>query len=170
RLAGRQRTRGKARPERLPFQELDYDVRRPVVRAEVVHCSDVWVVQDSGRPRLLLEPFETIRSLRERSGQHLDRAVTAQPRALRAITLAHPPGADRRDDLIRSESRSRSECHRSSQRGEVSGPSFRKFRSAGRPATASAACPSRLPAAITIHRSQAETKVLETAYNVWRPL
>ena len=36
----------------------------------------------------------------ERRGQHLDRDLAAEPRVARAVDLAHPAGAERRDDLV----------------------------------------------------------------------
>ena len=35
-------------------------------------------------------------------GQNLDGDVAAEPRVARAIDLAHPAGAERRDDLVRA--------------------------------------------------------------------
>jgi len=73
RLANRQGSRRKTRPQRLAFQKLRDDVGRTFVRPDVVNGGDVGMVQAARGLRLLLEPAQPIGVLRERSGKHLDR-------------------------------------------------------------------------------------------------
>ena len=57
--------------------------------------------------RFALEAREPIGVGRERVGQDLDRDVAIQLRVARAIDLAHPAGAERRQDLVGAEPRAR---------------------------------------------------------------
>src|SRR5450755_1157839 len=79
--------------------------------ADVEHGGDVGVVQDPRGARLLLEAAETVRVGGERRRQHLDRDVASEARILCPIHLAHPSGADRREDLVRAEMTSGRETH-----------------------------------------------------------
>jgi len=99
------------RAQRLSLEKLGDHVRRAVVRADVEDRRDVRVVQESRRPRLLLEPPQAVRIRREGHRQHLDRDVAPQARILRAVDLPHPAGADRREDLVRPESGAGGETH-----------------------------------------------------------
>ncbi len=100
RLADRDRARAEAAPERLALEQLRDDVRRAFVAADVVDRGDVRMVETARGRGLLLEAVETIRVLGERRGQDLDRDLALEPRILRAVDLAHPPGADRREDFV----------------------------------------------------------------------
>ncbi len=111
RPARREPASRQSRPERLALQELRDDVRSALVIADVVHRRDVGVVQDSGRARLLLEPAEPVRVVREGRGQHLDGHVAPEPRILRAIDLSHPARAERRNDFVGAEARTGRERH-----------------------------------------------------------
>ena len=61
--------------------------------------------------RLALEPRQTIRIQYERGRQHLERDVAIQFRIAGAIHLAHAPGPDGGDDLIRAEAGAGAEGH-----------------------------------------------------------
>ena len=76
---------------------------RAVVGADVVDRRDVRVVQAARRLRLLLEAPQPVGVLRVRRRQHLDRDVALQPLVARPVHLAHPAGADRREDLVGTE-------------------------------------------------------------------
>ena len=112
-LARREPPACELRPERLAFEELLDDVGSPLVRADVVDRGDVGVVEDARRLRLLLEAPEAVGVGRERSRQHLDRHFAAEPRILRAVDLSHSPGADLAEDLVRTETGTGGERHRS---------------------------------------------------------
>ena len=93
--------------QRLPFQQLLDDVGRARmgVRADVVDGSDVRVVQEPCGLRLLLEPAQAIGVGGERRRQDLDRHVAPEARVPGAVDLAHPPGPDGRENLVRAEPR-----------------------------------------------------------------
>ena len=105
--------RGEGRAQRLALEQLLDDVRRVVVRADVVDGGDVGVVEDAGGLRLLLESAQPVRVLREGRRQHLDRDLAPEARILRAVDLAHPPGADLAEDFVGAELRAARERHRS---------------------------------------------------------
>jgi hypothetical protein len=63
---------------------------------------DVGVIERGQRLRLTRGAGEALRIVRERPGQHLDRNIAVERRIPRAIHLAHPAGAERRDDLVRA--------------------------------------------------------------------
>ncbi len=103
RLARGESSGGDPASQRFPFQELCDDVRRAIVRADVVDRRDVGVVERPGRTRLVLETTESIRILRERRRQNLDRDVAPEPRVARPVDLSHAARAERREDLVRTE-------------------------------------------------------------------
>jgi hypothetical protein len=61
------------------------------------------MVQGGGGERLLLEPVEPIRILRNPLREYLDRDLTAKPGVPRPIDLAHPARAEGGKDFIRAE-------------------------------------------------------------------
>jgi hypothetical protein len=63
----------------------------------------VGVIERGHRAGLPLESLEPFRARRHLGRQHLESHVAAEPRVSRAIDLAHPARADRRDDLVGSE-------------------------------------------------------------------
>ena len=99
----RQRRSPQAWSERVPFEELDGDVRDTVVFADVVNREDVGVRQCGDGAGLAIEPVAH-RRVGERAGGHcLDRNIAPQARVVRAIHLAHSAAADGLDDLVRTE-------------------------------------------------------------------
>ena len=62
------------------------------------------MVQDPARAGLLLETAQAVGVGGEGRRQDLDRDVAAEPRVAGAVDLAHPPRADRREDLVGAES------------------------------------------------------------------
>ena len=74
------------------------------------------MVEDSRGLRFLLEAAQPVGVLREGRRQHLDRDLAAEARILRAVHLAHPPGADLAEDLVGAELRAGRERHRSPRR------------------------------------------------------
>jgi hypothetical protein len=67
------------------------------------------MIQAASRLRFLLEALQPIGVVRERGGQNLDRDVAPEPRSVGAIDLTHATGANRSDDLVRTEARPRME-------------------------------------------------------------
>jgi hypothetical protein len=78
---------------------------------DVVERQDVRVRQRGDRLRLALEASERVGVAGDALGQHLDRHFPLEPRVACPVDLAHPAGAERRDDLVRSQPRSGGESH-----------------------------------------------------------
>ena len=70
---------------------------------------DVRMIQRRERLRFALEARQAIGIVRERIGQNLDRDLATERRVRRAIDLAHPAFADRRDDFVDAEAGAGSE-------------------------------------------------------------
>ncbi len=100
RLARREPSAGEGRAQRLTFQKLADDVRRPFMRADVVDRRDVGMIEQPRRLRLLLEPPQPVRVVGEGGRQNLNRHLAREPRVPCAIHLTHPSGAEGREDLI----------------------------------------------------------------------
>ena len=83
----------------------------PSMCPEVVHRGDVGVVEAPGGLRLLLEAAHPVGVRGERRRQDLDRDLALEPLVARAVDLAHPSGADRREDLVGTEPRSGRQGH-----------------------------------------------------------
>ena len=100
-----ERTSGERGAEALALEELlDEEVSAGDL-LERVDRSDVRVVDRGEQPRLTLEPRALLRCREELLGKDLDRHVPAQARVVGAVDLAHPAGAERREDLIGTECR-----------------------------------------------------------------
>ena len=97
--------------ELLALEQLRDDVRLPVGRADVVNAQDVGMRELARGLGLDLEAAEPLRIGGEAGGQGLDRHLAAEPRIASAIDLAHPAGADWRDDFVRSEPGSGGNSH-----------------------------------------------------------
>jgi hypothetical protein len=93
-------SRGRSRPTRDAVgQRRTFDqLHDEIVGADVVQRADVRVVERRDRPRLALE------AVAEMLGGHLDRHVASETRVARAVHLTHSAGANRADDLVRTES------------------------------------------------------------------
>ena len=78
---------------------------------DVVDRDDVRVVQAGRRARLLLEPLAPVGSVASSGERTLIATLAPEARVPRAVDLAHPSGAERREDLVRAELLSRGKCH-----------------------------------------------------------
>ena len=121
---------------------LEHEIARP----DVVELADVRVVQCGDRPRFLLEAAQPIGIGGKRLGEHLDRDVTPQTRVAGTIYLAHPAGAERRDDFKRAElgAGGQRTCRHDSSRGKarrVSVPESFRRRAIRTACCASRSCP-----------------------------
>ena len=67
--------------------------------------------QERDGPRFALEPHECVGTLGDGGRQHFDRDVAAEARVLGAVHLAHPAGAERRNDLVRTKMTTGRERH-----------------------------------------------------------
>ena len=63
------------------------------------------MVQRGGRARFLLEALHAIRVGGDGRGEDLEGDFTIQPRIARAKHFAHPAGANRAEDFVRTEAR-----------------------------------------------------------------
>lgn len=99
-LAHRERALRKPRRQRVSLQELRHHVGRAIVGPDVVHGQDVGMVQRAGGAGFLLEATDAFGVLGDRGGQDLDRHFAPEAGVAGAIDLAHPAGADERQDLI----------------------------------------------------------------------
>ena len=97
----------------LAVHELHRDVRGRVGRPDLMNRHDVGVVQRRSGARLLLEALATVGIGRELFRENLDRDFATQPPVARPIDLSHASGAQRDEDLVRSETRASRNCHRS---------------------------------------------------------
>ncbi len=96
--------------QRLSFQVLHDEVLRPVLVPDVVQRADVRVRELRDRLRFTLEALAHLgRSAVRRENLDRDRAI--EPRVAGPVHLPHPPGADRREDLVGPEAEARRERH-----------------------------------------------------------
>ena len=130
-LLQRQRPGRQELAQIVPVDEFHRHPRHAVRRADVENGDDVGVAQRGGRAGLLLETLEPLLVCCEIRGKDLDRDVPAQPRVPRPVNLAHPAGADGRDNLVWTESRAGGERHE--WRDLVKSPASRKPRASGFP-------------------------------------
>ena len=93
RLLDGQRPLRQAVRQRLALQVLHDQVVGPVLVADVVERADVRVRELRDRLRLALEPLAQLRRGGHVRRQDLDGDVAPQARVLRAVNLAHAPGA-----------------------------------------------------------------------------
>src|ERR1043166_6024834 len=87
--------------QRLAFEELEDDVERLAVRAEVVDGYEVRRVEQAEGAGLLLEArHDLLRAAPGDGREELDGHVAGQLRVAGAIDLSHASRADERDDLV----------------------------------------------------------------------
>ena len=103
RLRERQRALAEPVRERLALEQLHDEVLRAVLVADVVERADVRMRELRDRLRLPLEPLANLGGGRQMLRQHLDRDGALEPRVPRLVDLSHPPGAERRQDLVGTE-------------------------------------------------------------------
>ena len=89
--------------EALALHQLHGQEAHAVALLHRIEHHDVRMIEARDRPRLALEPGQTIGIARKRFGQHLECHFTPEPRVLRPIHLAHAACAERRDDLVRAQ-------------------------------------------------------------------
>ena len=77
--------------------------RDPAAFLDAVDVGDIRMIQRRQRLRFTLESREPLGVVGEGVGQDLERDVALQPGVGRAIDLAHAPGTERGDDLIKAD-------------------------------------------------------------------
>ena len=97
--------------QRLALQILHDEKFDAVLAADIVERADMRMVESGNALRLTLEAFPKHRIDSQRRRQDFDRDDTLESRVARLVDLAHPTGAERRQDFIRSESGSGGERH-----------------------------------------------------------
>ena len=117
-----QRARGHELSECSALDQLHRDERRPVLRSDLVDRDDVGMVQRRRRPRFLLEAGQALRVPGELRRKHLDRDDARELVVPRPIDLTHAAGAQRREDLVRSDSGTRGERHQARLRPILTRP------------------------------------------------
>ena len=103
-LSRRQRAPADERAQRLAAEELGHGVDDAVLLAEIMDGEDVGVRERGDRAGLALEAGARRFVRGEPGRQDLDRHLAIEREVARAVHLAHAPGAERRDDLVRAES------------------------------------------------------------------
>ena len=98
--------------ERVAFHELEHDRLCTAEFLEAVNGADVRMVERREHLCLAAEPGDPIGVLGKAVGQELERDVAPEPAVARAEHRPHSSGADRRDDLVRTERRTGFEGHR----------------------------------------------------------
>jgi hypothetical protein len=100
--------------ERLAVEQRhDDEVRAPRL-TDVEDAADVGVIEAGDHARLALEPDAGVGVAGDVWRQQLDGDAAIEPRVTSPIDLAHPAGADCRDDFVRPETSTRFDVHRSS--------------------------------------------------------
>jgi len=69
------------------------------------------VLQSRDGSGLTLEPIAQLRRQGQPFRQYLDRDVPPEPSVPRSVNLAHTPGPDRREDLVRAQPRAGGKRH-----------------------------------------------------------
>ena len=96
------RTRVELSAQRLAFQKLHDRVSDAVLVSEVMDREDVRMRKRRDRLRLALEPCECVGIGSNGLRQNLDRDIPIELPVPRPIHLAHSPGSERGEDLVRT--------------------------------------------------------------------
>ena len=131
-LAHAERPVAQPRAQRLALEQLRHDVELVAVLARVEDRDDVGVRERRDRLGFGLEARQRVGVVDEVLRQHLDRDVALEPRIARAVHLAHPAGAERRQDLVRAEALAGSERHEAPFRPSCASPGARPSSAASR--------------------------------------
>ena len=108
-LIKRQRATGQSSGKTLAIDELHHEEISLALGNDVVQCADVRVIESGNQFRFAFEAVAQIRSCRQVGPQRLQRDGPVQSRITRAIDGSHPTDADRLDDVIGTNHRSRGE-------------------------------------------------------------
>ena len=106
-LPGRQAAAHEKLAQRLAFKQLGDEERRALVRPDVVDRQNVRVVESACRLRFHLKTPKPVGVGCKLPGQNLDRDVTLEARVTGLVDLAHPPSADKGENLVRTQANAR---------------------------------------------------------------
>jgi len=101
----------------LPLDVLHHEeqewlaVSRTAAFADVMQRADVWVIEGSHGARLTFEPCTSIGVRDERVGEDFDCDGAVEARVPSSIHLAHAPGTNQSENLIRTEAHAGRERH-----------------------------------------------------------
>ena len=112
RLRESQRTTAHSSVQAVALDELEHQGRCGAAQFNTVDRTDVRVIERGEESRLAFEACHAIGVQRELRRQDLQRDVAIERRVASAIYLAHPPGAEGREDLVGSEARAGGKGHR----------------------------------------------------------
>ena len=102
RLAGRQRHAAQLFAQGFTGQQLRDDVRRAVLRADVVNGQDVRMVERGSCARFLLEATQPVSISREGRWQNFDRDFAVEACIARAVHFTHPARAKEGENPVRA--------------------------------------------------------------------
>jgi hypothetical protein len=111
RLIERQRPVEQTAGERLPFDVLHDEERRPVMVAHVVERADVRMVQAGNRLRFALEPCAPVSVGADGRRENLDGNGPIETDVSTTVDFTHPSGADEGLDLVGAEARAGRQRH-----------------------------------------------------------
>ena len=111
RLVDRERALRQPIRQRLAFEILHDEERGAVLLADVVQRADVRMIELRDRAGFAIEALAELRVGGEGVGENLDRDRAIEPRVAGFVHLAHPAGADERQDLVRAEASAGVERH-----------------------------------------------------------
>ena len=94
-------------PQRLSLEQFEDDVSCPILGSDVMDGEDMWMIQGGDSSGLLLETVEAVGAGSPVGGYDLDGDVTAEAGVASAVDLAHSPGANRGEELVRAETPAR---------------------------------------------------------------
>jgi hypothetical protein len=97
--------------ENLTFDQFEHQMIDVSGFLETVDGRDVGMVERGEDAGFATEARDPIGIVDEGRRQGLDRDVAAEPRVVRPVDFTHPPGAERRDELVRPEARAHEERH-----------------------------------------------------------
>lgn len=132
RRAERHGPRREAGPQCLPLEQFRDDVRNGSLAAEVVDLEYGWVGKRRDSLGLSFEASDSCVSGGRFGRQHLDGDLAVEPRVPRPVHFSHPPGAERRQDLIGTQTSSGRQAQRCETLQRRSGRARRWRRSPGR--------------------------------------
>ena len=99
--------------QRLALEILHDEERGAVLLAHVVQRADVRMIELRDRAGLAIEALAELRVGREGVRENLDRDRAIEPRVAGFVDLAHPAGADERQDFVRAEASAGGQRHQS---------------------------------------------------------
>ena len=112
----RQRPSLQTRGECFAVEIRHHEIRRSLVRADVVQGTDVRMVDSRDDARFAVEALAYAGIDGQRRGQNLDGDGAIQAGVGRLVDLPHPAGANQRHDLVGAETRTRIEGHSAARR------------------------------------------------------